>query len=191
LLPFRRLSLTLLVTGVAGTDHADRSVALDDLTEFASAFDRSSDFHSSNLFQLKDKKYKPGIMRHPPEEKERTEHETSQTKLDLRRILLFVSGGICDTNRNTHLRSSPDRSPNIAAIPVLFNPEKKKFQNFFQRFVGINVLKNISSRAKLSAVRASGAVCRRRLCREGHFNNISTIHIRVHHGRFLRSCFGG
>ena len=39
------LSLTLLVARIPGTDDADRSVAFDDLAEFASALHRSSDFH--------------------------------------------------------------------------------------------------------------------------------------------------
>ena len=44
------LPLALFVTGVAGTDDADRPVAFDDLAEFASAFHRSSYFHSPTCF---------------------------------------------------------------------------------------------------------------------------------------------
>ena len=71
-------------------------------------------------------------MRHPPE-KERTEHETSQTKLDFfRRIPPSVSGGICDTNGNTRpVFLGP--SLNIAVLLPLFNPPKKKNSGFFQR----------------------------------------------------------
>ena len=44
-LDFAGLPLTLLVARIPGTDDADRSVAFDDLAEFASALHRSSDFH--------------------------------------------------------------------------------------------------------------------------------------------------
>ena len=45
------LPLALLVARIAGTDDADRSVAFDDLAEFASALHRSSDFHNYLLLQ--------------------------------------------------------------------------------------------------------------------------------------------
>jgi hypothetical protein len=65
--------LALLVARIPGTDDADRSVAFDDLAEFASALHRSSDFHnlpaSPKFFWLfetaqKHQKSKPSIT--PP-----------------------------------------------------------------------------------------------------------------------------
>ena len=95
---------------VAGTDDADRSVAFDDLAEFASALDRSSYFHNPTCFpklllvdwllNLYTKKSKPSIT-HPYPSVAMDGH-AGQTKLEYPSdpSTCAASGGICDTGKD-------------------------------------------------------------------------------------------